>query len=47
LAEGTYTNCSNIDPIEIKPKDQGFDEVAEVVFDKTETAGGGVGSGFN
>jgi hypothetical protein len=27
LAEGTYTNCSNIDPIEIKPKDQGFDEL--------------------
>jgi hypothetical protein len=31
------SNCSDKDPIESKPKEQGFDEVAEIVFDRTET----------
>jgi hypothetical protein len=46
--EGHYSNCSNKEPIEIKPKEQGFDEAAEIVFDRTETAiPGAVGSGFD
>jgi hypothetical protein len=36
--EGYYSNCSNKDPIELKPKEQGFDEAAEIMFDRTETA---------
>jgi hypothetical protein len=41
-------NCSNKDPIELKPKEQGFDETAEIVFDRTETATpGAVGFGFD
>jgi hypothetical protein len=31
--EGNYINCSNKTPEEIKPKDQGFDEVAEKIVD--------------
>jgi hypothetical protein len=43
-----YSNCSNKEPIELKPKEQGFDEAAEIVFDRTETATpGAVGSGFD
>jgi hypothetical protein len=34
----------NKDPIELKPKEQGFDEAAEIVFDRTETATPGVDS---
>jgi hypothetical protein len=46
--EGHYSNCSNRDPIELKPKEQGFDEAAEIVFDKTETSTPkAVGSGFD
>jgi hypothetical protein len=46
--EGHYSNCSNKEPIELKPKEQGFDEAAEIVFDRTETATpGSVGSGFD
>jgi hypothetical protein len=46
--EGHYSNCSNKDPIELKPKEQEFDEAAEIVFDRTETATqGAVGSGFD
>jgi hypothetical protein len=46
--EGHYSNCSNKEPIELKPKEQGFDEAAEIVFDRTETAtSGAVGSGFD
>jgi hypothetical protein len=46
--EGHYSNCSNKDPIELKPKEQGFDEAAEIVFDRTETATpGAIGSGFD
>jgi hypothetical protein len=46
--EGHYSNCSNNEPLELKPKEQGFDEAAEIVFDRTETATpGSVGSGFD
>jgi hypothetical protein len=46
--EGHYSNCSNKDPIELKQKEQGFDEAAEIVFDRTETSTpGAVGSGFD
>jgi hypothetical protein len=46
--EGHYLNCSNKEPIELKPKEQGFNEAAEIVFDRTETATpGAVGSGFD
>jgi hypothetical protein len=36
--EGHYSNCSDKEPIELKPKEQGFDEAAEIVFDRTETS---------
>jgi hypothetical protein len=46
--EGHYSNCSDKDPIELKPKEQGFDETAEIVFDRTKTTTpGAVGSGFD
>jgi hypothetical protein len=46
--EGHYLNCSNKELIELKPKEQGFYEAAEFVFDRTETATpGAVGSGFD
>jgi hypothetical protein len=46
--EGHYSNCSNKEPIELKPKEQGFDEAAEIVFDRTKTATpGAVSSGFD
>jgi hypothetical protein len=46
--ERHYSNCSNKDPIELKPKEQGFDEAAEIVFDRTETATqGAIGSEFD
>jgi hypothetical protein len=46
--EGHYSNCSDKKPIELKPKEQGFDEAAEIVFDRTETTTlGAVGSGFD
>jgi hypothetical protein len=47
--EGHYSSdCSNKEPIQLKPKEQGFDEAAEIVFDRTETATpGSVGSGFD
>jgi hypothetical protein len=35
--EGHYSNCCNKDPIELKPKEQGFDEATP----------GAVGSGFD
>jgi hypothetical protein len=40
--EGHYSNCSNKEPIELKPKEQGFDEAVEIVFDRTKTAIPGV-----
>jgi hypothetical protein len=46
--KGHYSNCFNKEPIELKLKEQGFDEAAEIVFDRTETATpGAVGSGFD
>jgi hypothetical protein len=46
--EGHYSNCSNKNSIKLKPKKQGFDQAAEIVFDRTETATPGVvGSGFD
>jgi hypothetical protein len=36
--ERHYSNCSNKEPIKLKPKEQGFDEATEIVFDRTETA---------
>jgi hypothetical protein len=46
--EGHYANCSNKEPIELKPKEQGFDETTEIVFDRTETTTpNSVGSGFD
>jgi preprotein translocase subunit SecY len=33
--EGNYINCSDKDQEEIKPKDQGFDEAAEKIVNKT------------
>jgi hypothetical protein len=36
--EGNYINCSNKTPEEIRPKDQGFDKVAERVFSVTSNS---------
>jgi hypothetical protein len=36
--EGHYSDCSNKEPIELKQKEQGFDETAEIVFDRIKTA---------
>jgi hypothetical protein len=33
--EGNYVNCSDKTPKEIRPKDQGFDEVAEKIVNIT------------
>jgi hypothetical protein len=40
MGEDSYTNCSDKEPEEIKPKDQGFDEAAEKVVDTSNTASG-------
>jgi hypothetical protein len=46
--EGHYSNCSNKEQIELKPKEQGFNKVAEIVFDRIEIViPGVVGSGFD
>jgi hypothetical protein len=35
--KNTYINCSNKEPEEIKPKDQGFDEATEKIVDTSDT----------
>jgi hypothetical protein len=40
VTEGSYINCSDKEPEDVKPKDQGFDEVAEKIVDTSNTVGG-------
>jgi hypothetical protein len=42
--ESHYSNCSNKHPIEIKPKEQRFDQAAEIMIDITETTTPGTAS---
>jgi hypothetical protein len=38
IGEGSYTDCSDKEPKDIKPKDQGFDEAAEKIVDTSNSA---------
>jgi hypothetical protein len=37
VTEGSYINCSNKKPEDVKPKDQGFDEAVEKNLDTSNT----------
>jgi hypothetical protein len=37
VMEGSYINCSDKEPEDVKPKDQGFDEAAEKIVDTSNT----------
>jgi hypothetical protein len=39
-SKGSYINCSDKEPEEVKPKDQGFDEAAEKIVDTSNTVSG-------
>jgi hypothetical protein len=43
IGEGSYTDCSDKEPEDIKPKDQGFDESAEKIVDTFNSATGSSG----
>jgi hypothetical protein len=40
VTEGSYINCSNKHPEEVKPKDQGFNKATEKIIDTTNIISG-------
>jgi hypothetical protein len=40
VIEGLYINCSDKEPEEVKPKDQGLDETAKKIVDTSNTVSG-------
>jgi hypothetical protein len=40
VTEGSYINCSDEKPEDVKPKDQGLDEAAEKIVDSSNTVSG-------
>jgi hypothetical protein len=40
VTEGSYINCSDKEPEDVRPKNQGFDETAEKVVDTSNTVSG-------
>jgi hypothetical protein len=40
VIEGSYINCSDKEPEEVKSKDQGFDEATEKIVDTSNTVSG-------
>jgi hypothetical protein len=40
VTEGSYINCSDKEPEDVKPKDQGFDEAAEKIVDPLNAVSG-------